>query len=236
MTSAQATVPALAWMRSGTEQLQELVDGLPDEALGAGTPLPGWTRRHLLAHVASNAEALQRLTSWAATGVESRMYSSSEQRADDIESGSRREADELRTWVRDSAQDLASDLAGLDEHAWQASVVTAQGRTVPATEVPWMRAREVMVHAVDLDAGRTFADLPRDFLVALLDDVTGKRSKAPGGPALTLHADETDHQWSVSGSGDALTVTAPLADLAAWLTGRPHRLDPAGLPELPAWL
>jgi hypothetical protein len=37
-----------------------------------------------------------------------------------------------------------------------------------------MRAGEVMVHAVDLDAGVTFDDLPTDFLDALVADVLVK--------------------------------------------------------------
>src|ERR1700685_2979534 len=59
--------------------------------------------------------------------------------------------------------------------AWQSEVVTAQGRTVPASETPWMRSREVMVHAVDLEVGLTFADPPEGFLTALRADIIGKR-------------------------------------------------------------
>ena len=237
MSTTGARVPALAWVGSGTTSLLTELDALPDDALDGPTTLRGWTRRHLLAHVASNAEALQRLVSWARTGVESRMYSSSEQRARDIEAGSHRTAADLRRWVRSSAAALAADLDGLDESAWTAEVVTAQGRTVPATEIPWMRAREVQIHTVDLDTGRDFAELPRDFLVALLADVTTKRSGAADGPALALHPeDDSGATWTVSGDGDPVDVTGPLADLAAWLTGRPHTLRQPGLPGLPRWL
>ncbi|GAA4536876.1 hypothetical protein [Pseudonocardia xishanensis] len=48
-----------------------------------------------------------------------------------------------------------------------------------------MRAREVCVHAVDLDGGVTFADLPEPFCAALLDDVARWRGARPG-PALVL--------------------------------------------------
>ena len=46
-----------------------------------------------------------------------------------------------------------------------------------AAETPWMRSREVMVHAVDLATGLTFADLPEDFLAALRADITVKRGR-----------------------------------------------------------
>jgi maleylpyruvate isomerase len=54
-----------------------------------------------------------------------------------------------------------------------------------------MRAREVYVHAVDFDAGTGFADLPADFLAALLSDVAARRSAQGNGPALTLTASDT---------------------------------------------
>ena len=72
-------------------------------------------------------------------------------------------------------------MASLTDEQWEAEVVTAQGRTVPASETPWMRAREVMVHAVDLGTGIGFDDLPDGFLVALCDDIVGKRAAAGGG-------------------------------------------------------
>ena len=92
---------------------------------------------------------------------------------------------------------------------WSAEVVTAQGRTVTADEIPWLRAREVCVHAVDLDLRVTFADLPDGFLEALCADVIAKRGVVP-------------------------EVVGPLAERAAWLTGRPHRLR--GAPVLGPWL
>lgn len=229
-----------AWTEHGTKLLLDSVERLDDSQLEEPTGLPGWTRRHLLAHVASNAEALQRLALWARTGEEHRMYSSPEQRNRDIEEGSTRPAEALRGWVRASADGLGHDLAGLPDEAWHAEVVTAQGRTVTATEIPWMRAREVMVHSVDLDAGTTFADLPVDFLVALLDDVVGRRSTKRDGPALNLSSSDTAHTWRVTGAGEPVSVTGPVAELAAWLTGRTSKdlrsTASPGVPELPPWL
>ena len=41
-----------------TQRLVRTVDGLDDEALGAPSGLPDWTRGHVVAHLALNAEAL----------------------------------------------------------------------------------------------------------------------------------------------------------------------------------
>ena len=129
-------------------------------------------------------------------------------------------------------------MARLSGQQWQAPVLTAQGRSVPATEVPWMRSREVYVHAVDLATGLSFADLPAGFLAALCDNIVEKHGKDPG-VALVLAAADTGGRWELPGDGDAVTLTGPLDEVAAYLTGRPHSLTTAGgqaAPVLPPWL
>jgi maleylpyruvate isomerase len=229
----------LAWVQDGTARFQAGLARLDDKALNDPSLLPGWSRRHLLAHVAANAEALCRLAYWARTGEERRMYASRAQRDAEIEVGAGRPAKELRHWVADSAAQLAGDLARLSEQAWAAPVLTAQGRTVPASEIPWLRAREVYVHAVDLDAGLGFEDLPEGFLAALLSDVAARRSAQGTGPALTLTASDTGGVWEVTGNSGAYPVQAPLCVLTAWMTGRPAAgsLGTDGtVPDLPPWL
>jgi len=191
-------VNALAWAEGGTRLFLDELSRVGDERFAEPTNLPGWSTAHLVAHVHFNAQALRRLVSWAATGVENRMYDSAEQRTAEIEQGASWAPAQLRDLVASSASALEEDLAALSDRAWDAEVVTAQGRTIPARQIPWLRAREVMVHAVDLGAGLTFVDLPADFTAELLADVVRKRAAAGEGPAL-----------------------------AAWLTGRPVTTPPA---------
>jgi maleylpyruvate isomerase len=230
----------LNWMHLGTERLLAEVAVLPDAALSAPTALPGWTRAYLLSHIAANADALRNLVHWARTGEERRMYASTEAREADIAAGAELPAAEIRARVASSAAALAADLDALDavdgaEDAWAAKIVTAQGLTRTASEIPWMRVREIYIHAIDLDAGTTFADLPPDFLAALLDDVTVRRSTVGGGPALVIAATDTGGRWDVAGVGSPVPVTGALPDLAAYLTGRPAPSLPAA-PVLPPWL
>ena len=230
----------LNWMHLGTERLLAEVVVLPDAALSAPTALPGWTRAYLLSHIAANADALRNLVHWARTGEERRMYASTEAREADIAAGAELPAAEIRARVASSAAALAADLDALDavdgaEDAWAAKIVTAQGLTRTASEIPWMRVREIYIHAIDLDAGTTFADLPPDFLAALLDDVTVRRSTVGGGPALVIAATDTGGRWDVAGVGSPVPVTGVLPDLAAYLTGRPAPSLPAA-PVLPPWL
>lgn len=163
------------------------------------------------------------------------MYVSTQQREADIAAGSRLPLAELRAWVTTSAEGLAADLDALPEPAWDATVITAQGLSRPASDIPWMRDRELYIHGIDLGAGTRWPDLPAGFLSALIDDVTARRSGKGGGPALAVAASDTGQTWSVAGGGAPVPVSGPLCDLAAYLTGRPA----PGLrtaPVLPAWL
>jgi maleylpyruvate isomerase len=218
---APAPERSRAWMDQGTVILDRALAAADDATLLGPTRLEGWTGRHLLAHLAANADALRNLAAWARTGAETPMYSSMDQRNEDIEAGSTRPVSELREWYAASTAALAADLDALTEEQWQHPVRTAQGRTVAATEVPWMRAREVMVHAVDLGTGTEFADLPEGFLLDLVDDIGAKRANTPG-----------DHAPEVSG---------PPAAVAAYLAGRSDgagltTADGSPVPTLPRWL
>lgn len=210
----------LRWVAEGTALVRRALGGLAtDEALDRPSGLPGWTRKHVLAHLAANADALGNLVAWARTGVETPMYSSTEQRNADIEAGAGRPAAALLDWFERSATALDEGFAGLSQEQWTHPVRTAQGRTVAASETPWMRTREVMVHAVDLDAGPTFADLPADFLAALEEEIRAKRAAS---------------------GHDVPEVRGEHPQVVAWLAGRPHTgvttADGGDAPDLPAWL
>lgn len=208
---------SLRWVVEGTRLCEQAVDDLKDQQYAEPSALPGWTRAHLIAHLAANAEALRNLLRWAATGQESPMYSFPEQRNADIEAGSTRPPAILRTWFHEEAAALAADLGRLTDAHWAARVRTAQGRDVPASDIPWLRAREVMVHATDLGTGFTFADLPKDFLAALHDDIVAKR-----------------------GSESLPSLEGTVADRVGYLAGRTRAgvttADGAPAPELPPWL
>jgi maleylpyruvate isomerase len=224
-------------MRHGAALLARESD-LTDDALAAASALPGWSRAHLLAHVAANADALGNLIHWAATGETTPMYRSPAERAAGIERGARLPAGDLTDWLHRSAAALEQAMTRLGGQQWRACVVTAQGRTVPASEVPWLRAREVCVHAVDLATGLAFDDLPAGFLAALCDDAAARRATGPG-PALVLQSTDTGERWELPGSGEPVTLAGALAEVTAYLTGRPHHLTTSGgepAPALPPWL
>jgi maleylpyruvate isomerase len=221
------------WTVSGTSTFLRLVDDLADSDLAKQSLLPGWDRRRLIAHVAANAEGLGRLVSWARTGEVTPMYASADERAAAIDRGAQLPNLALRLWVKRTATELNAALDALSPHELQAEVVTSQGRTIPASELSWLRAREVTVHAVDLAAGFTFDDLDQAFTRALITDIARLRDSRADGPPLRLQATDTGNSWRIHGTGQAALVSLPLARLSGWLTGRE---SPPHLPSLPAWL
>lgn len=80
----------------GTAAFEAAVHWLTDSGLTRPSYLPGWSRAHVVAHVARNADALVNLMTWARTGVETPMYASADRRANEIEDGARQPVGELR--------------------------------------------------------------------------------------------------------------------------------------------
>jgi maleylpyruvate isomerase len=232
----------LGWMSGGTALFQRAAHALTDQDFASPSHLQGWSRAHVVAHMADNADALVNLLTWARTGIETPMYPSPAARADRIEEGARRPPRELYAELLASGGRLADALAGLPEECWDKTVRTARGREVPASEVAWMRTREVWVHAVDLDAGASFDDVPREICAALLDDVAFFLGSRPETPPVELRSRDDGRTWHLGrpGTGDPVVVSAGTASLAAYAVGRPgpDRPHPArgGLPKLPAWL
>jgi 2,3-dihydroxybenzoate-AMP ligase len=227
-------------MGAGTEFVLRLVGALPDDALREPSALPGWTRAHVVAHLARNAEALTRLATWARTGVETPMYPSREARAADIERSAQASDRTLRDELVATAEDLDAAFAALDGTTWHNTVRSALGRPLPAVEVPWMRIREVWLHAVDLDAGAGLSDLPPEVVDALLDDATGTLSAKDSCPAAVLRPTDREGTWSLGPTADAVELTGTAADLLGWLIGRTDgdgvTASDGKVPVPPPWL
>jgi maleylpyruvate isomerase len=237
MTSAQADpeVPAEAidrWER-GEQHLATALGRLVEEEFDGPSLLPGWNRRHVLAHLARNADAMVNLLTWARTGTETPAYSSDEVRDAQIEETAARTPEELRADVLGGTARLADAVRKMPPHAWAATVRARQGHEIAATDVIWMRCRECYVHSIDLDSGVEWREVPDDVLAGIADEVFRSWDRTDRVPDVVVFAG--DREW---GTG-ALAVSGSLPDVVAWLTGRStgSGLKADGpLPTLPAWL
>jgi maleylpyruvate isomerase len=236
--SAAAPARELLWARRGTAYFARKLNELRDDELDAPSLVPGWTRRHLIAHVGYNARALCRLVEWARIGVEMPMYASAEERLAEIELGATLPPRALRNLFDHAAVHLSVEWRDLTDHGWDVPVRTLEGRAVPARETAWIRSREVWVHAVDLDNGGSFLDFPPDLLEALLAAVL--RTWTERSEKVDLLLAPTDRPRPIQvGAGTGPTITGKMADLVRWLTGRGarHLASSTGtLPGIPRWL
>lgn len=242
-----ALAGALLLMRRGQAFWARKLAELSDDGFDEPSLLPGWSRRHLVAHVGFNARAVARLVEWARTGVENPMYASDSQRDAEIEFGATLPVEALRNLAAHAAVHLDVEWRDLPEDAWTRQVRTAQGRLVPASETVWIRTREVWVHAVDLANGASVRDFPPQMHDLLLADLirvwTRKDAGARGGIVLEptdRAARFTLHATGEKANAPSLVVRGSAADLVGWGTGRSSRgvVTPAGNtpPEAPKWL
>jgi maleylpyruvate isomerase len=141
-----------------TARLLETVDRLTDAEVARASLLPGWSRGHVLTHLARSADAMRNLLDWARTGVPTPAYAGPEAREAGIEAGAGRSAAELAADVRESAAAWRAAVEAMPDEAW--------GRVVgdfPASQVLLRRLVEIELHHVDLGAGYRSTDWPTTF-------------------------------------------------------------------------
>nr|WP_244320251.1 MULTISPECIES: maleylpyruvate isomerase N-terminal domain-containing protein [Streptomyces] len=85
--TARPSTPA--WARAGIQLLLDAVADFDEAVFSAPSLLPEWSRGHLVAHVAANADALCNLVHWAGVGERAPMYASAEEHAVGIARGGR---------------------------------------------------------------------------------------------------------------------------------------------------
>ena len=142
-----------------TECLLRTARGLTDDDLKEPSLLPGWTRGHVLTHVARNADALRNLMMWARTGTETPAYPSQEARNAAIDAGASRGAAELLADLTESAAAFRAEAQALPDSSWRVPVRVLDYAEFPAAQVLTRRLVEVELHHTDLGTGYE----PRDW-------------------------------------------------------------------------
>ncbi|MBZ4319630.1 maleylpyruvate isomerase family mycothiol-dependent enzyme [Streptomyces huiliensis] len=214
----------LALVAEATDRLLTAVAKLPEAALPGPSRLPGWTRGHVLAHLARNADALVNVLAGRP------MYADAAARDADIE--------------RDAPRPLAAHLADLRDSSRRfleaAAVPGDPGRTVTlrngvtdrASRVPFRRLIEVELHHVDLGIGYDLEDLSAEFTDREIDFLARRFSGHPEVPSLLLVAADGREWRTGSTDGPWLRIAGPAPALLGWLAGRSDAsaLDTGGSP------
>jgi maleylpyruvate isomerase len=236
-------VAMLSALRSSTAALLQGVadEGWSDADVRGPSLLPDWTRGHVLAHIARNADGITRTLTGALHGERLARYPGGrEGRNADIEAG--------------AARPLADQLADLRESADRlddafTAVANADGWALPTEDRPageYVAARwtEVEVHRVDLGGSYGADRWPPAFVAHLLPDlVAGAPQRAGTALVVRVSADGSvakdlaGRAWDVDGPGEPVEVTGPDWALLAWLLARPAAAAGAlsAEPDLSRW-
>ncbi|GAA3100805.1 maleylpyruvate isomerase family mycothiol-dependent enzyme [Streptosporangium carneum] len=212
-----------AELTASDDRLAATAAKLSDADVTAASRLPGWSRGHVLTHLARNADSLVNLLTWARTGVKTPQYPRPEARDAEIEAGAGRPAKEQLADLENSTARLAEAVAALPASAWAATVSATRPPVHPAWYVLVRRLREVELHHVDLGAGYEGADWPEAFVRRELHDAMVCWPRDSGTVSEIVVEEVKDgekhHQvWRELGTGPVLQGDA--WSLLGWLTGR----------------
>ncbi len=146
-----------------TQRLLGTARILTEPDLRAASLLPGWTRAHVLGHVARGADAMRHLLVGVRSGQDRSAYAGSQAWQADIEYRAGLGPRELADDLADSAMALRTVTRQLPDERWQLPVLIPGSASFPAAELLVRRLAEVELHHCDLGAGYTPADWPPVF-------------------------------------------------------------------------
>jgi len=159
MNDASHSLDRLA---AATRRLLATATALSDAQAREPSLLPGWTRGHVLTHVARNADALANLLHTARTGEPRAAYASAEARVAAIDAGAARSPAELAADLASSAASWRAEAAVLPESS-RFTLVAVLADAFPAAQVLTRRLHEIVLHHTDLGTGFGPADWPAGY-------------------------------------------------------------------------
>src|SRR5260221_5197216 len=214
----------LADITAATEHLLESAADLTDDDIRWPSLCAGWTRGHVLTHLARNADGLSNMLNTASTGEVTAMYASQAAREADIESGADRPAAEILDDLRTSASRFAAAFTAVADDQWSTPVYrTPNAEPYPAALVGGKRLGEILIHHVDLAVDFTPAHWSDTFTDSQFTETLERFADRDDFPPLRLDVEEEDARYGLRAAaddGDVVTVRGPKRALLAWLMGR----------------
>lgn len=242
---SRPTAPELlAALDAAASDWRDRIAALTDDAVRAPSQLPGWTRGHVLTHVAGVADGMARQLEYAARGETIELYDGgAEGRNRAIEEGAVRGADRLRRDLSTALDRVLPAFRGLQPAEWNTPISYRNGVVRDGGLALW---RELVIHLTDLGIGveaDTWSPELCDHLFGFLS------ARVPAGVRLRLQP--LGLAPRVLGSpapgepvASTVSVNGMATDIAAWLAGRNPNLgslraeaaaDGVDLPKLLPW-
>ncbi|WP_026541620.1 maleylpyruvate isomerase family mycothiol-dependent enzyme [Paenarthrobacter nicotinovorans] len=229
-------LPAELHKAAGT--LTRLLTKLDDSSVAEPSELPGWTRGHVLAHVAGISKAMARQLEYARRGESIELYDGGmDGRNKAIELAAGHSLARHTNSVTAAVEAVIAAFDSLAPEDWQARIAYRDGTVFDGGLALW---RELTIHASDLGLGfgpetwsGPFCEHLIGFLAARVPETYKFVLQPTGLP-----------QLSIGTGGTSIAITGMLTDIAAWLAGREPSLgslrataaaDGVDLPELLPW-
>jgi maleylpyruvate isomerase len=221
-TSTDQIPHALADSTAGLDALLAAVAQLTDEALAGPSALEGWTRGHVLSHIAGVGGAMLRQALAAARGEVVPVYASQDARNAEIEAGSGRTAAEHLAVLEGLRDGMARAWPEPGSPLWDAPS-GYRGGPLSGCLLGWWR--EVRIHSVDALAGTAQEvgyETWDDALSAHLREFLAIR--LPAGVAVDdVEGDPRDVTAWLAGRVPATPLTGDLPELGPWPSAVPAR-------------
>lgn len=217
--------PVLKRIAEATQGLLGCTISLTDEQWHEPSLLPGWTRAHIAAHLARNADALTALIRAAVDGRETPLYRSPADQIEGIERGSEQSAVDLQIDLDTSAGVLSATMDTVTD--WMTPALLPTGRQ-PLAAVAVARLHEIYLHLIDLGCEK-FSIEQLDPVPArwLLEWAIDRLATASGAHSVELTS-ESGITTRLGPGPEYFPVGGTDAALWAWLTGRSDGSDVRG--------
>lgn len=223
---------------AAADTLSGKLAGLSDDDVRAATELPGWTRGHVLAHIAGVSNGMARQVEYALRGETIEIYDGGMGgRTQAIEMAAGHSAAEHRADVDAALQRALTAFDSLSEADWQLPISYRDGVVLDGGLALW---RELVIHLTDLGLGRGPETWSKDFCLYLIDFL---EARVPANTRLKLLPLALP-AFTVGDGANAVSISGMITDIAAWLAGRTPTMgslraeaaaDSVPLPTLLPW-
>lgn len=200
MNTAPKTLQSLAGdiglMQRETGMAMATITSLDADELSKPTRCEGWTRAHVIAHLARDADAMTNLATWAVTGQETPGYESREKRDADIEATATLPATELVAALEQANARLLTAFEALRNGVQAETLPTLFSGEITVFSLPARRTTEVIVHHNDLDTTWEWHEADPEGILNAIEVCVHRLQVSPDSPGLHVIAREGE-EWTV---------------------------------------
>jgi maleylpyruvate isomerase len=200
MTNVIKTPQSLAGdmgrMQRESGMLMATVTSLANYELNKPSKCKGWTRAHVIAHLARGADAMTNLATWAVTGQETPAYESREKRDADIEAAAKLSAAALAADLEQANSRLLEAFEALKDGVQVETLPTLFSGEINALSLPARRTTELIVHHDDLDTTWEWHEADPDAVLDAIEVCVRRLQINPDSPGLHIIAGEGE-EWTV---------------------------------------